>query len=167
MQGVVCLVVDFIAKQLMPPIAVLMVLWASFLLLTATGNPSKVIQARQVLVWTVIGAGILILAPALLALVIGGVFGGPTTGVPAQCNQAVATFTVVGTLIAIVNWFSWLLSLLAVAVGLYSGFLYMTANGDPGKLAIANRTLFYAIIGVAIGLVAFGVIALVRGFIVP
>jgi len=167
-EGVTCKVVDFIAKDLMPPIAVLMALWASFLLLTSTGDPGKMVQARQVLVWTVIGAGILILAPALLSLVISGVFGGGAGGsAPYQCTQAAATSTVADTLVAIINWFSWFLSLLAVAVGLYSGFLYMTANGDARKLAIANKTLFYAIIGVAVGLLAFGIIALVNNFIVP
>src|SRR3990167_1573239 len=75
---IVCNVALFLQVKLMPPIAVLMVLWASFLYLTSAGSPGNVTSAKQILVYTIIGAGILIIAPALIALVI-DIFGKSTT----------------------------------------------------------------------------------------
>ncbi|MBI3685374.1 hypothetical protein HY250_03150 [Candidatus Azambacteria bacterium] len=164
-QGLICLVVSFLAAKLMPPIAVFAALWASFLFLTSTGDPGKVVLARQVLVWTVIGAGILIIAPAFVTLAI-DVFGGSTSGsTVSSCSASTATATVVGTLINIINWFSWLLAILAVAVGLYAGFLYMTTNGEPQKLTVAHKVLFYAIVGIAVAVLAFSIISIVEGLV--
>ncbi|MBI1755335.1 hypothetical protein HYR65_03580 [Candidatus Azambacteria bacterium] len=159
------MVVSFLAAKLMPPIAVFAALWASFLFLTSTGDPGKVVLARQVLVWTVIGAGILIIAPAFVTLAI-DVFGGSTSGsTVSSCSASTATATVVGTLINIINWFSWLLAILAVAVGLYAGFLYMTTNGEPQKLTVAHKVLFYAIVGIAVAVLAFSIISIVEGLV--
>ncbi|MEK7519771.1 MAG: hypothetical protein AAB581_00790 [Patescibacteria group bacterium] len=176
--GLVCLVVNFLVQKLMPPIAVLMVLYASFLLLTAGGNPGRVQSARQILIYTIVGAGILLLAPAIVALVV-SVAGAPPSdpsneiplaeaiklsGDPA-CNVATAGMTVLQALANIVNWFSWLLAILSVAVGLYAGFLYMTAAGEAQKVSIANHVLVYAIVGVAVAILAFSVISILEGFI--
>src|SRR3989338_5966771 len=65
----ICLVTQFITIKLMPPIAVIMMLWASFLFLTSAGQPGKIKQANEVVVWTIIGAGILLLSTALITLV--------------------------------------------------------------------------------------------------
>jgi len=156
-------VTNFISVKLMPPLAVFMVLLASFLYLTAAGNPAKVVSARQVLVFTVIGAGILLLAPALVALTI-DIFGGTTSAI-SQCDRQIATATFLATLTNIINWFSWLLAILSVAVGLYAGFLYMTSSGDPQKVVTANRVLVYAVVGVVVAILAFSVISIVEGFI--
>lgn len=165
-QDVACLVVSFLARELMPPIAVLMVLWASFLFLTAGADPGKVNTARQILVWMAVGVLILILAPALVALVV-NLFGGSsgTNTVSTYCRPQAAADTVVNTLVRLINWFSWLLAVLAVAVGLYAGFLFMTAGGDAQKLTVARRVLFYAVVGVVVAIMAFSVIAIVRGFV--
>lgn len=160
----VSLVINFLARDLMPPIAVLMVLWASFLFLTAGGNPGQVVKAREVLLWTVIGAGTLILAPAFMDLIL-QVFEGNSGNVIKCASAQPIGATVIGTLVNIVNWFSWLLAVLSVAVGLYAGFLYMTAAGEPQKLAVAHKVFMYAIIGIVIGILAFSIIALVRGFV--
>ena len=162
-QAVVCLAVNFLAARLMPPVAVLMVLWASFLFLTSSGNPGKVTAARQVLLFAVIGAGILILAPAIVALVL-TVGGGPAQEIQ-QCSAEATATTLVNTLINIINWFSWFLAILSVGVGLYAGFLYMTSRGDPSRLAIAHRVLWYAGGGVAVAILAFRVSAIVQGIV--
>lgn len=161
---VVCLITQFLATKLMPPIAVLMVLWSSFLYLTAAGKPQNVTSAKQVLVFTVIGAGILVLAPALIALVL-TIFGSGQT--PGQCSQLATTSTFTTVLVNLINWFSWFLAVASVAAGLYSGFLYMTSSGDPRNAAIAGKTLFYAVVGIMVAILSFSIIALIEGFIVP
>ncbi len=162
---VVCLVTQFLAEKLMPPIAVLMVLWASFLYLTAADKPQNVTSAKQILVFTIIGAGILVLAPALIALIL-TIFP-PATGTPTQCSQFHATSSFTTVLANLINWFSWFLAVSSVAAGLYSGFLYMTSSGDPRNTAIAGKTLFYAAIGIAVAILSFSIIAIIKGFIAP
>ncbi len=162
---VICSVATFLEVKLMPPIAVLMVLWASFLYLTAAGNPGNVTSAKQILVYTIIGAGILIIAPALIALVI-DVFGGGAGGSKSSpCSQLAATTTLTAVFANLINWFSWFLAIVSVAAGLYSGFLYMTSSGDPRKAVMAGQVLFYAVIGIAVAILAFSIIALINGFI--
>lgn len=165
-ESVACLVVNFLSRNLMPPIAVLMVLWASFLFLTAGADPTKVNMARQILVWMAVGVLILILAPALTALVV-NLFGGATGTTPASpyCEPQAAADTVVDTLVRLVNWFSWLLAVLATAVGLYAGFLFMTAGGEAQKLMVARNVLFYAVVGVIVAVLAFGIITIVSSLV--
>lgn len=158
----VCKAVGVLAKDLMPPVAVIMVLWASFLFLTAGPNPGKIVQARQILVFTIIGAGIMILAVPLVDMIVKNIGTSPT-GIAAGCGPTGAS--AIEALLRLINWFSWGLAILAVATGLYAGFLYMTARGDPGKLATANRVLFYGVIGVAVAILSFSIIAIVNTFV--
>jgi hypothetical protein len=54
---------------IMFPIIVLMIVYTGFLFVSAQGNPSKIQEARRALVWTVVGA-LVILGSRALALVI-------------------------------------------------------------------------------------------------
>ena len=139
-----------------------MVLWASFLYLTAAGKPQNVTSAKQIIVFTVIGAGVLILAPALLTLVL-TIF--PASQTPGTCSQLATTSSFTTVLANIINWFSWFLAVSSVAAGLYSGFLYMTSHGDPRNTAIAGKTLFYAVVGIIVAILSFSIISLISGFI--
>lgn len=157
----ICVFIGFLVKDLMPPIMVFMVLWASFLLLTSVGQPAKLVQARSMVLYAIIGAVILIMAAPLVSLV-GSAVGG---GVAVQsCNPANATTDALAVLVNIINWFSWLLAVLSVAMGLYAGFLYMTAHGEPQKVATANNVLVYTVIGVVVAILAFSVIAIIKAF---
>ena len=42
---------------------------------------------------------------------------------------------------------------------IYAGFLYVTAQGNPEKLQIANRSLVYAVIG---GVIIIGSVAILQ-----
>jgi hypothetical protein len=56
---------------IMYPIIVLMIVYTGFLFVSAQGNPAKLQEARRALVWTVIGA-LVILGSKALALAIKG-----------------------------------------------------------------------------------------------
>ncbi|MDD4412921.1 MAG: hypothetical protein PHR00_04760 [Patescibacteria group bacterium] len=55
--------------------------------------------------------------------------------------------------------------ILAVIFILMAGFGYLTAGGDPAKVKKASSKLIYGIIGVAVGLLATGVRALVENIL--
>jgi uncharacterized membrane protein HdeD (DUF308 family) len=62
----------------------------------------------------------------------------------------------------IVKWVYWLFFAMAVLFIILAAFTYLTAGGDPGKVKKANTQLIYAIVAVAVALIAYGIEALVR-----
>ena len=166
----ICLVTQFITIKLMPPIAVIMMLWASFLFLTSAGQPGKIKQGNEVVVWTIIGAGILLLSTALITLVMDTLQANPQatatiTTNPGQCSWESTKTTVVGTILNVVNLFSWFIGVLSVAMALYSGFLFMTSRGNPQNAVKAGKTIFYAIVGITVAVIAYSIIQIVENFI--
>jgi len=160
--GLICKILSFLSSKVMPPVAVFMALYASFLLLISVGDPGKVRAARNVLLYAVVGAGIILLSVPLVALVM-SIFN--TTQTVTGCGLNTATTTFMDTVIKLINWFSWLIGLLSVAVGLYAGFTYMTGRGEPQKVATASKMIVYAVIGIAVAVIAFSIITIVKGFL--
>lgn len=167
--GIECLiysVIVFIAEKVMPPIAVLMILWASFLLFISTGDPEQAKHARSVIIWTVIGVMIIILAPVLTNEIFSLFKGDPDQFFnPLKCSGATPSETLITIIVRLVNWFSWFLTLVALSGGLYSGFLYMTAGGDKEQIQKASRAFLYVIIGIIVAIVGFSIIQIIEHFI--
>lgn len=65
----------------------------------------------------------------------------------------------------IVKWIFSIAIPIAVAVIVYSGILFLTSKGDPGKVTKAREMLQYAVIGLAIILVGSGFISLIRSIL--
>jgi len=45
----------------------------------------------------------------------------------------------------------------AVIMFIYAGFIFLSASGDPSKVAEARRAVLWGVIGVAVGLLAFSI----------
>ena len=65
-------------------------------------------------------------------------------------------------LIRVGDWMFTFLLVVAVIMIVASGFLFITAAGDAEKVKKARNLLIYALVGVAVALLANGLIALVR-----
>ncbi|PIP30190.1 hypothetical protein COX26_00085 [Candidatus Jorgensenbacteria bacterium CG23_combo_of_CG06-09_8_20_14_all_54_14] len=100
-----------------------------------------------------VGAGIAMVGTLVLPLLAGAqpVLGQPITGY----SSIITWITTAG------NWFFGILVALAVIFILYAAFLYLTSGGDEEKVKKAKSYLVYAIIAVAIGLLARGIVYLV------
>lgn len=48
---------------------------------------------------------------------------------------------------------------------LWAGWTYLQAGGDPTKIEEAKNRLLYAVVAIAVAVVATGVVPLVRGFL--
>ena len=68
------------------------------------------------------------------------------------------------TIVNIVKYALTFLGIIAVVMLMYSGFLWMTAGGDPAKVQKAKKILIAAIIGLIIILAAFAIVAFVIDF---
>ena len=78
-----------------------------------------------------------------------------------QITTANDLVTIITTL---VNWFAWFIALASVVMGLYAGFLFITARGEPAQIKTARGTLLWAIIGIAVAVVSFSIIILTKTF---
>lgn len=70
--------------------------------------------------------------------------------------------TITGKITDLVNWFSWGIALVSVVMGLYAGFLFITARGEAAQLKTARATLLWAVIGVAVAVLAFSIIVITK-----
>jgi len=65
----------------------------------------------------------------------------------------------------VLQWVSTIFWIVAGIMVLYGGFLYMTAGGNDEQVKKAHRQLLYAVIAVAIGILAAGIPQLVQSFL--
>lgn len=65
----------------------------------------------------------------------------------------------------IMNWVMAIFFLVATVFILMAGFKYLTAGGDSGKIDEAKHMLTYAIVGIAVGLLAFAIPQIVQNFL--
>ncbi|MBI3685498.1 hypothetical protein HY250_03785 [Candidatus Azambacteria bacterium] len=92
----------------------------------------------------------------------------PTGGVDPNLlgQQGISnTTTLVNTILGLVNWLAWFVGLLAVIMGLWAGILFITAGGDAAKVSTARNILLYAIVGIAVAVLAFGIVAISRSLL--
>jgi len=66
------------------------------------------------------------------------------------------------TIYVVTNWVFYIMTLVAVLMIVFGGFTYITAAGDPTKAGKGKSILTYAIIGLAIALIAKLVPSLVK-----
>ncbi len=68
----------------------------------------------------------------------------------------------VNLLITGVRWFYTILFIVALLYILLASFNFITSGGDQEKVKTARRQLIFAIVGIAVALVSYTVISLVR-----
>ena len=85
----------------------------------------------------------------------------PTSGINLGSTGTITgTDSLVGTIMGLVNWLAWFVGLAAVVMGLYAGILFITAGGDSAKVTTARNILLYAIVGIAVAILAFSLVAI-------
>ncbi len=102
---------------------------------------------------------LILVAPALaLAVVVEPppAAGGSTLG----SKEGVITF-----LNSMLTWLSRIFWIVAIFFIIFAGFTYLTAAGDPEKVTKANHMLRYAVIGIAVALLATVLPTLIQSFL--
>ena len=100
------------------------------------------------------------LTSVALALAPDSPFGMNLTANGLQPGTINNTETLVNTIMGLVNWFAWFVGLAAVVMGLYAGIMFITAGGDSAKITTARNILLYAIVGIAVAILAFSLVAI-------
>ncbi len=72
---------------------------------------------------------------------------------------------VIQIIVNITNFIWSVFMIITVIAFLVAGFFYITAAGDPNKVARANKMVLYSIIGVVVALLSGGMVALIQSFL--
>ena len=67
----------------------------------------------------------------------------------------------------IVDWFSWFVLTVAVLFLLVAAWTFLTAGGNPESVAKARQMLIYALIGIAVAVLAWGMVDLITSVLTP
>ncbi|MFH1759395.1 MAG: pilin [Patescibacteria group bacterium] len=65
----------------------------------------------------------------------------------------------------IIFWFQAIIFVIAVIMVLWAAYLYVTASGNSEKVGQATKTIIYAVIGIAVALLAFGIVPIVSSLL--
>jgi hypothetical protein len=107
------------------------------------------------------------LAAVLLVLgaTAGSVFAITPGQVPGPIVETTGPTTISGwvdVLLTVVKWIYTILFIVAVLFILLAAFNFITSKGDQTKVGKAKGQLLYAVIGIAVGLLSYGVVTLLR-----
>ena len=83
----------------------------------------------------------------------------------ADAKEAAGCMTTSGNVenkvVNVINIFLYVVGFVAVVMIIYGGFLYMTSQGDAGKVQKAKNTILYSVIGLAIAVLAYVIVGIV------
>ena len=76
-------------------------------------------------------------------------------------SSSTATLHVDDIVLAVVNWLLFAVGVISVVMLIVGGIKYATSAGDSNKVTSAKNTIMYAIIGLAVAVLAFAIVGFV------
>ena len=76
-------------------------------------------------------------------------------------SSSTATLQVDEIVLAVVNWLLFAVGVISVVMLIVGGIKYATSAGDSNKVTSAKNTIMYAIIGLAVAVLAFAIVGFV------
>lgn len=113
-------------------------------------------------IFATIGLMVLAFLIGSLALPVSAVTPGQ---IPGPIVQTVGPTSVTGwvdVLITVVRWIYTIIFIVAVLFILLAAFHFITSKGDPETTKKAKSELLYAVVGIAVALLSYGVVTLVQ-----
>lgn len=99
-------------------------------------------------------------------LVFGNVAIGQVANIPGVDRVGPSTVGgIVDIIRQIVRWVYIIFFIIAVLLIIFAAFTYLTAGGDPEKVAEAKNRIIYAAVAIAVAFLAVGFEAIVRNFL--
>lgn len=141
------------ATDIIIPLSALAIIVAAFFYMTSGGSPERVSQGHRALTYGIVGLVIVTSAQFLIDFAL---------GIGSGASQA-ATFA--DFLYSLVQSFGTILMAVSVLMVLYSAFLFMTGGDDEKKITLAKQALTFALVGVAVALLAFAIPSLIKSIL--
>lgn len=110
--------------------------------------------------------GLLVVSLSLLILPSLILAAAPLKSPETDPNQIALTENAIyNVIIKVRNWVYTIFGIVAVIFIVLAAFDYLTSGGDPTKVKAAQSKLIYALVAIAVALIAGGATALIREFI--
>jgi len=129
-------------------ISVLMIVIAGARLIVQGGNEETMGKAKKQIMYAVIGIVIVGLAELVVKDIV----------FPNQGSEISNADNAVRLIVNLTNFVSSFIAVIAIAMLMYGGVLYVTSAGDESKTEKAKKIFFQAIIGILIALAAYGIV---------
>jgi hypothetical protein len=84
---------------------------------------------------------------------------------PTVAGPITSTQSIINLINRILFWVATVFWIAAAAFVFYAAFLYLTAAGDEEKVKKASHQLLYAVVAIAVGIMAYGLPVLVGAFL--
>lgn len=139
------LVMVRILQGIAASVAVLYIVIAGYLYITARGDDGIIKKAKDSVTYSVVGLIVIALAQS-----IGAIFD-PAVGI----NIGGANVLI----ISITNFMLALIGSVAIVYLVYGGYMYMTARGDPGQVSKATKAIWSSITGILIAIFAYAIVS--------
>jgi hypothetical protein len=88
-----------------------------------------------------------------------------TRGIPNAQSAGTPTGSIIGIIVATMNWLLAILGFLGIIGFVIAGILYLTAAGDEDQIGKAKNAMMYSIIGVIVALLGFVIIQAVNAWL--
>lgn len=69
------------------------------------------------------------------------------------------------TVYTVTDWIFWIFLAFVIIMGIVTGFMFMTAGGDPGKIEKARGMIVYLVIGIVVAVIVKVIPALARSIV--
>ncbi|MEA3344363.1 MAG: hypothetical protein U9Q16_01655 [Patescibacteria group bacterium] len=89
----------------------------------------------------------------------------PASGDDPNLKEVPPDLDIMDLLQTLANWLLTILLIVAAIFIIIAGFYFVTAMGDPAKVATARQFVLYALIGVAVGLASKGLVLLIESIV--
>lgn len=150
--GLIMKIVNF-AIDIAIPIAVVMIIWAGFMFVTAQGSEEKINRAKKNLVWTITGLAIIVSSQLLV-----GYINEIMTGQSSQANAFLQS------LVEIINELIIIVFGLATLSFCWGVFTYIRAAGEQAAITKGKQVMVWGLIGMTVMAGAWGIVELVQSF---
>ena len=121
-----------------------MIAFSGIKYMLSNGNPGKVAEATQSLIWSIAGLAVILLASVIISFVV--------TNITALAGNAMKQ----------VFFFA---GIIAVIMIVFAGLRYITSSGDSGRSRAATQTLIYAIVGLVVCILASVIVSFVMSLL--
>ena len=136
------------------PLAVLMIIWAGFMFVTAQGDTSKISKAKKNLLYTIIGVLVILASKVLVVYIQEALTGGKS-----RANALLGSIR--NTLNTIVE----LLFVLATVYFFWGVVSYIRGTGNEEALKVGKRHMIWGIVGMTVMLGAWGIVNLIANYV--
>lgn len=125
---------------------------------TSAGDPQKIAQARQTLIYAIVG-----LVVSVAAFTIAAVVQSKAALVAGGGSNAAPLFGPDGIVTVVVDMLGYVVGVASVIMMIVGALRFITSAGQPQSAAAARNTVIYALIGLAVAVAAKSIVTFVLG----